>query len=483
MRLLNKIILLTTLWFCSSPNLAEANAPERAKTPYEQQLKLMLDDLVGVTAVPAFSVAIVHRGQLVAAVAAGHADKETRQQVTPAHIFRLASVSKVVGASMLAELVLSNQLDPDLPLSHYYPELNKQYHAITLRQLLAHTSGMPHYQSIDDAISDQHYDSAAAALVTLKNRPLHAAPGEKYVYSSHGYTLAGALYEKISGKTLQTAVPAYIKTLIGKSSPLIEHIPDLHPLSVSLYERNGNQVQKISYKTAGDDSFSVFGASMSATATDLALFGATVLQKSHANDSYRQLLFSPVKTSTGLPTGTDKYQVGFGWRIGKTTEGKTIYHHSGVNQGARTVIMLYPEQELSIAFLSNSSWIASIEETADSLVELYLAGAEPASLPASASYTLTYEGTESAGKLECHQHQCLLLNDQSKLAAWLQKFNPTPQDSGQMPVFVYRTGSQQKMILVSKVGFIHLSAPSGSHRFTGMVSGKNSVSITLSAFR
>jgi hypothetical protein len=65
----------------------------------------------------------------------------------------------------------------------------------------------------------------------------------------------------------------------------------------------------------------------------------------------------------------------------------------------------------------------------------------------------------------------------------LQKFNPTQQDNVQMPVFVYRNATQQKMILVSKVGFIHLSAPSGSSRFTGTVSGKNALSITLSTPR
>ncbi|MBU1308576.1 MAG: beta-lactamase family protein [Gammaproteobacteria bacterium] len=97
-------------------------------TPYEQQESQLFNSLIEITAVPAFSVAIVHRGKLLAAVATRLTDPVLtaaanesgafvlKQPVTPAHLFLLASVSKVVGASMLAELVLENKLNPDTPI-------------------------------------------------------------------------------------------------------------------------------------------------------------------------------------------------------------------------------------------------------------------------------------------------------------------------------------------------------------------------------
>ncbi|MDR7120949.1 serine hydrolase domain-containing protein [Rheinheimera soli] len=458
-------------WVC-----AEELLQPQSTTPYQQQAELLLQSLVDVTEVPAFSMAIVHRGELVAAVAVGHADREKQQPATPAHLFRLASVSKVVGASMLAELVMDNKLDPDKALGHYYPELSKQYHAITMRQLLAHTSGMPHYQPIDGFIEKNHYTTATAALATLKDRSLLSLPGTAYEYSTHGYTLAGAIFEKITGQTLQQSLPQYMKSFTGKPTPLIENIHALHPLSASLYERSGDQVNNIMFD---DHSFSVFGAGLSATATDLAYFGAQVLNKSRSSDSYQRLLFTAVTTSDGRPTGDAKGQVGFGWRIGKSEQGKTIYHHAGTTPGARSVLLLYPEQDLSIVFLSNSRWISSIEKTANTLVELYLSGAESVVLPTTQSYTLNYKAETFTGSIRCADALCTLMNDKSQLSEWLKKFNPTSQHSANWPIYAFRSANDKRLIMVTKVGFIDLTGTLDASDYQGDAGTDRKISLTL----
>jgi serine beta-lactamase-like protein LACTB, mitochondrial len=494
-------IMLFSIGLLSAWSEAQQRQPTAAtladSTPYEQQVSQLFNSLIEVTAVPAFSVAIVHHGKLVAAVAAGQTDPVLtaaanesgafilKQPVTPAHLFRLASVSKVVGASMLAELVLENKLNPDTPIGQYDPALDPKYHRITIRQLLAHTSGMPHYQPMDAAITAHHYDSAVAALATLKGRSLQTAPGAAYLYSSHGYTLAGAIYEKITKQTLEQSVPAYIQALTGKPTPMIENVlrlnaPPADRQFVDLYERSGKQMHKVAFE---DYSYSVFGAGMSATAPDLAQFGAAILQKSRGDDRYRQLLFSAVTTSSGTATGNGQYQVGFGWRIGQTQRGNTIYHHAGVNDGARSVLLLYPEHDLVIALLSNSRWTASIEQTADALVELYLASAATAgttpSLATHASYSLDYDGASYAGKLRCNAQQCVLQQDQSKLSDWLQQFNPTEPLSADIPLFVAGKAKGQQLILVSKVGFIPLFAEGNTQHYSGTVAGNRKVRLTL----
>lgn len=458
-------------WVC-----AEELFQPQSTTPYQQQAELLLQSLVDVTEVPAFSMAIVHRGELVAAVAVGHADREKLKPVTPAHLFRLASVSKVVGASMLAELVMDNQLDPDKALSHYYPELSKKYQAITVRQLLAHTSGMPHYQAIDGLIEKKHYTTAIAATATLKDRSLLSLPGTTYEYSTHGYTLAGAVFERITGQTLQQSLPLYMKSFTGRPTPLIENIHALHPLSANLYERSGNQVDNIKFD---DKSYSVFGAGLSATATDLAYFGAKVLNKSRDSDNYQRLLFTPVTTRDGRLAGDAKEQIGFGWRIGKSEQGKTIYHHAGTTPGARSVLLLYPEQDLSVVFLSNSSWVSSIEKTANTLVELYLSDAKAELLPTKATYSLDYQGTAFSGNLHCSHTSCALMNDKSLLSKWLQKFNPTSQQAANWPIYAFRSATDKRLIMVTKVGFIDLTGTLDTSGYLGDSGTGSQISLTL----
>ena len=184
--------------------------PETANN-YQQQLTSLLTSLNDVTGVPGFSVAIIHKGKLVASVATGFADVANDLPAKPSTTFRLASVSKIVGAVMLAELVVNSRLNPDVGIGQYYPELNSKYHNITLRELLSHTSGMPHYQSKDYDIYNKSYSSATEALETLKGRDLLSRPGYQYHYSTHGYTLAGAIYERITGQPLSVGVIDFVK--------------------------------------------------------------------------------------------------------------------------------------------------------------------------------------------------------------------------------------------------------------------------------
>jgi hypothetical protein len=59
-----------------------------------------------------------------------------------------------------------------------------------------------------------------------------------------------------------------------------------------------------------------------------------------------------------------------GWRIGVDWQGRRIYHHAGNISGGRAVLVLYPQDELAIAFLTNvSSQPAFVESTAQMIAE------------------------------------------------------------------------------------------------------------------
>jgi len=396
--------------------------------------------------------------------------------------FRLASVSKIVGATMLAHLVQTKRLDPDAPIGRYLTELPKAYQTITARQLMSHTSGLPHYQPIDAMIGSRHYSSALSALGTLKDRDLLSKPGTMYQYTSHGFTLVGALYEKITGESLNESIPKFISGLTGRASPVIEDITRRNRARSNLFERDGMKVKTSKFD---DKSYSIFGAGLTATASDLALFGDAVLHSSQLTAKTKKLLFEPISTSLEVKTGRSHYQVGFGWRIGEDDKIGTIYHHAGVTPGARSVIVLSPEKGISIAFLSNIAWTAQIEKTAIALARLTISSIEgdledlnsEVIEPFENNFYGEFDGQSINGLLKCEYAGCYFSDNNGALSQWLNRFNSTGEPIKRWPAHLYETNGKTTMLLVTKVGFVFLDSGQKDRVLSATIASNKGLSV------
>ncbi len=436
----------------------------------QTSIEALLAALRDQTGVPAYSVAIAREGELVAAAAVGEIDVRNRTPATTETWFRLASVSKIVGGTMLALLVEAGELDPNAPIGRYLDDLPEQFRGITTLELLAHTSGMPHYQPRDAAIAATHYDSAVETLASVGNRPLIDSPGSAYLYSSHGYTILGALHESISGVPIDESVPAFIGKLTGRESPALENILERNRRRSNVFDVGADGAVTLKPR---DQSYSPFGTGMVASAPDLALFGDAVLRSPLIADATRELLFHPVTLDDGSPTGNYLYEVAFGWRVGRDAAGRRIYHHSGVTQGARSTLILYPDAGLSIAFLSNASWVAQIERTAMAFANFVLDGQVPGAADIDADFAGTYDGRAIDGTLGCDTgaDSCLLSDRGGALSEWLSQHRPgdgLQSDWHFMPV---HGNGGRALKLVTSVGIVELreAVPRSSGRFAAEI--------------
>lgn len=463
MKTIHLILLVVCFWpthLLANNSVTKTNNTNK-KSEFEQEIKKLLNSLHTITKVPGYSVAVVHRGKTVASAYTGFTDTDKNIKTNEESIFRLASVSKVIGATMLAELVVEGKLNPDQAIGQYMPQLDKHYHKITLRQLLSHTSGMPHYQTKDYDIYDKNYESASEAISTLKGRHLLDEPGSNYHYSTHAYTLAGALHEKITGQPLSVTLPNFFKRWTGKDTPIIENILDLAPNTSQLYSYSHGKIEQEEF---GEKSYSVFGAGLSSTALDLAHFGYQVLNKSNSNSSYQNLLFSPALTSNGDIVSTPKYQIGLGWRIGDDMQGRKVYHHAGATPGARSVLVLYPKYGLSISILSNTSWVAGIDKMAYSIAGLYLDSAKPTTLKTNVKYKATFGDSTALGKVICESSNCFLEDESTSFTKWQNKFNSTNEFTNDWPIYSYTSNKGNRLLLVSKTGINTLLSDGDSYK-------------------
>jgi D-alanyl-D-alanine carboxypeptidase len=166
----------------------------------------------------AVSVAIAQNGKIVHANAYGVANPLTGEPATPAHRFRIASNSKLLTATAIMELVEAGRLRLDEPV---LARLAKQLGvtptdpgipAVTLRQLLSHTSGFPEYERT-------FFGGTAASCTEAAARglggPLLGPPGTIYRYSNMNFCLLGLLIEQVTGQHYEQAIDQRVLAPLG----------------------------------------------------------------------------------------------------------------------------------------------------------------------------------------------------------------------------------------------------------------------------
>jgi CubicO group peptidase (beta-lactamase class C family) len=119
-------------------------------------------------------------------------------------IFDLASLTKVIATtSLVMRLVAEGRLGLDTPLAAIWPAWDGPQGAITVAQLLDHSSGLPAHARL----WEQHRDRAGFADA-IRAMPLERPPGERSVYSDLGFILLGWLVEDIGARPLDDAFHA-----------------------------------------------------------------------------------------------------------------------------------------------------------------------------------------------------------------------------------------------------------------------------------
>lgn len=119
--------------------------------------------------------------------------------------FRIGSVTKSFTATVVLSLVDDGKLRLGAPLAHYLPGVLPYDESITVRQLLAHRSGLFDYAKVvwpspEAAATSRDRDYSPAQLVRLAtHKPLQFPPGTRFGYSNTDYVLLGMLVEKVTG--------------------------------------------------------------------------------------------------------------------------------------------------------------------------------------------------------------------------------------------------------------------------------------------
>jgi D-alanyl-D-alanine carboxypeptidase len=149
------------------------------------------------------ALAFVRDGERTRTAAAGLADVSVRRKLRPDDRFRVGSVTKTFVAAIVLELAAEKRLRLDEPIARRLPGLLPDGDRITIRDLLAHRSGLEDVADDPEVLNGSRSDWSPRRLVALvAKRPRLAAPGGDFHYSSTNYLVLGLLVERVTGRSV-----------------------------------------------------------------------------------------------------------------------------------------------------------------------------------------------------------------------------------------------------------------------------------------
>lgn len=153
---------------------------------------------------PGLAVAISHAGKLAYQGTFGLANTEDQIDLTPNHLFQIGSQSKTFTATAVMQIAQSGEVDIDDAVTRHLPDLSscedERWAAVTVRQLLSHTSGISRDgQNADFWEQSRAFPDRQELLDEVRGEQLVFDPGSRMKYSNLGYGLLGLLIERVSG--------------------------------------------------------------------------------------------------------------------------------------------------------------------------------------------------------------------------------------------------------------------------------------------
>lgn len=319
----------------------------------------LMQDLLRVARLPGLSAAALDGGRVRFARGAGYRDLGRRLPVDSSTRFGSASVSKVVTATAALRMMQDGRFDADEPVSTHFPDFPGGAR-LTPRLLAAHLGGIPHYGP-GSMPSDRRHVWASHALQEFAGARRVGAPGERSVYSTHGITLLSAVMEQRARQPILALLAQEVFVPFDMPSSGGLFVDSLSPQEARLYARQGDSLRML--PGPRNLSYAWAGAGLLQTPADLVRMTRAYFNGA-LNAASLATAFTEQRTTAGVGTG-----VAFVWRVETDWRGRALAHHAGANNGTRSVLLMRRDEGRSVALMTNVEWTASMDGTANLLLE------------------------------------------------------------------------------------------------------------------
>jgi len=308
-----------------------------------------VDDLINAQIakrqIPGISIAVIKDGKVVRAAGYGVANLELNVAATKDTVYEIGSISKQFTSEAVMLLVEDGKINLDDPINKYLPSnAPDTWKAVTVRNLLNHTSGIKDWTELKDFSYRREYTSEEFVDL-VKGPPLQFAPNTNWAYSNTGLPLLGIIVEKASGMAFEEFVTKRIFTPLGFPTIRFRHQEDVVANRASGYELKDGKI------TNGEPfrpRIIAPSGGVLASAVDLAQWFTAVLEGKLLKPSSLEQMLAPVKLADGRSVTN-----GFAFFTDSFNGHKMIFHHGSTVGGFGSVVRYYPKERLTIAIIGN----------------------------------------------------------------------------------------------------------------------------------
>ncbi|NDU98727.1 serine hydrolase domain-containing protein [Spirosoma terrae] len=298
---------------------------------------------------PGCQLSISRNGSVIFSKAWGMADLEHTIPLTTESITEAGSVSKQFTAAAVLLLEQQGKLSLDDDIRKYIPEIPDYGTPITLRRMMHHASGFRDWGSVAGIAgwprTTKTYSNDDALDIIIHQKALNHKPGDEFLYSNSNYNLFAILVERVSGLSLADYTKNYLFEPAGMThTQWRDDFRRIVPNRAIAYEKTAT-----GYETDMPNEYVYGNGGLLTTTEDLLKWNEYYWNGHFGSPSLlpKQLTIEVFNNGTTYPYAAGLYVT--------KNKGQDYVYHTGSTAGYRALLIRYPQEKLSIAWLSNTS--------------------------------------------------------------------------------------------------------------------------------
>jgi CubicO group peptidase (beta-lactamase class C family) len=292
------------------------------------------------------AVLVARDGKIVFQGGFGLADIADQTPITPDTKFRIGSVTKQFTAAAVLKLAEQGQLGLTDVLSKFFPGF-PHGDAVTVRQLLTHTSGLHSYTDKPEFVSrvTQHIEPTEL-IAWFRDDPPDFAPGTGFHYNNSAYFLLGEIVAKVSGQPLGDYLrESFFAPLEMKDTGIYVNSAPPSGMAKSYSYTDGKLEPALDW----DMSWAGGAGALYSTVGDLYRWNEALFAGRVINESLLKAATTPVE----LPENVDGLKYGFGLMLYSVKRLPAVGHGGGLNGWSSNLVRL-PQQHCTVVVLANA---------------------------------------------------------------------------------------------------------------------------------
>ena len=356
--------------------ILSVNALAEKSTPTISEVDKLITQAMTQRQIPALALTVIRDGEIEILKAYGHSSIELSTPASTDTVFQIASVTKAFTAVAIQVLATEGKLNLNDSIDLYLDDIPDSWRAVTIKQLLQHTSGLP------DIAVDQYTMLTIArswneALQLLRNKALEFTPGSQWHYNSTNMLVLDRLINTISEMAYDEFIQRKIFQPLGITSATFGGVSNVVPNRATHYtwfDFSGERPQQAAQLRVLDFSINETahaGGGLNISIADFSRWLAALLNKEIVDTAHLEALWQPTVFNDGTtytaPPSSPYTSYGLGWIINS----KSNLTWVGGTGGLRSAFAVYPSQNLAIVILTNLQG-AGPERIIEGISNLYL---------------------------------------------------------------------------------------------------------------